>query len=284
MTLAALAGAQTDAAAAPSGLAKLAEGAVVARTSPSGIRTGFAFGRAGLFITSSSGAKAVDLISARGENAAGAAVSRQYGLVAVRAPELRLVLISGSGLRDVSSRTRAYVLGPPLGYEDRRIRAVRLPAFNSRSRRLVRVAGRLPQSFQGAPVVTQSGEVIGAVARAGASSWTLVSSAPLQLLVASAVKPSGGAGFPVVLIGMAVLVVMLALGSVIVSRTTRRRRRSRQMRASVSRSSMRHPAERSAWENTGAPAAPLVKRRTSETIDEEDFDVVLKSQGHNEPS
>ena len=275
----ALAAASTDALAAPSHLAEIADRGVVAVQDPSGLRTGFVFGNANLVIASTSVNAGVHLITAHGVSILGDTASRDGDLAAVHAPALHLLPLRRSGVREISSGTLAFVLGAPLGYEGERIRAVRLPAIKLHDTGTVIVAGQLPRSFQGAPVVTHAGKVIGAVAAVGASGWTLAPQVRLSTLVAAATKANGGEGIPVVSILVGVLIVIAALGGLVVMRTRRRHGRAERAPVVVHQRPIRAPTQTTLRDPTQHSTQPLVRRRGPESDDhqEEDFDIVLKS-------
>lgn len=270
--------ASTDALAAPSHLVEVADGGVVAVQDPSGLRTGFVFGNANLVIAGTSVNAGVHLITAHGVSILGDTTSRDGDLAAVHAPALHLLPLRRSGVREISSGTLAYVLGGPLGYEGEPIRAVRLPAIRLHSTRTVIVAGQLPRSFQGAPVVTRAGRVIGAVVAAGATSWTLAPQVRLSTLVTAATKASGGEGIPVVSILVGVLIVIAALGGLVVMRTRRRHGRTERAPVVVHQRPIRAPARTPLGDPTQHSTQPLVRRRGPEADGDDDFDIVLKSQ------
>lgn len=261
-------------------LASIANRGVVAVRDPNGVRTGFAFGSADLVVAGTSVNAGIQLITARGLSIMGAYVARDGELAIVHAPELHLLPLRGSAVHEISPGTQAYVLGAPLGYEGERIRAVRLPAVQLHSARIVLVAGRLPTSFQGAPVVTHAGRVIGAVAAVRATSWTLAPQVHLNTLVATATKAGGGEGLPVISILVGVLVVIAGLGGLVAMRTRRRRARSERAPVVVHQRPVRGPAHRPIEDPTQYSMQPLVRRRGPDIAhdDDEDFDVVLKSQ------
>jgi hypothetical protein len=263
--------------AAPANLTKIADGGVVAVQDPGGVRTGFAFGNTNLVLAGAPADAAVHLITAHGISAVGDAASRDGELVAVRAPALHLLALRRSSLRELRPGTLAFLLGAPLGYEGEQIRAVRLPAIRLRSRRATVIPGQLPKSFQGAPVVTPGGRVIGAVAAVGASSWTLLSRARLSALLTAA-KPSGGEGVPIVSILVGTLVALALIVGLIAIRTQRRRERAASAPVVVHQRRVSDLPPRPIGDPTQHSTQPLVRRRGPEVDGDEDFDIVLKSQ------
>jgi hypothetical protein len=272
----ALATMPTYALATPSNLARIANEGVVAVHDPSGVRTGFAFGDAGLVIVGTSADTGVHLITASGASAVGDGASRDGELAAVHAPALHLSALRRSDVREISAGTLAYILGAPLGYEGKRIRAVVLPAIELHSTRMMVIAGALPASFQGGPVVTRAGRVIGAVAAVGATNWTLAPQVRLSTLVAAASRASGGEGVPVTSILVGVLIVIAVLGGLVAMRTRRRRENSASAAVVVRQRPATAPVQHS--------TQPLVRRlgpdtdTDAEPEDDDDFDIVLKSQ------
>jgi hypothetical protein len=278
----ALAAAPIDALAESAHLAEIAAGGVVAVQSQSGVRTGFAFGKANLVIASTSINAGVHLITAHGVSAEGNAKSRYGELVAVHAPGLNLRPLRRSEVRETSSGTLAYVLGAPLGYEGEPIRAVRLPALKLDGTRTVLIGGKLPKLFQGGPVVTRGGRVIGAVAAVGGTSWTLALQLRLSRLTAVD-KTSGGEGVPVIPLLVGVLIMIVVLAGLIAKR--RRRRSSTESTPVVVRHrGMEDLAHTLVRDPTQHFTEPLVRRRGSDIDDDEDFDIIFKSHEDNEPS
>jgi hypothetical protein len=286
-------------------LVGIADGGVVAVHDPYGARTGFAFGSTDLVIAGTSVNAGIQLITAHGLSAVGGYVARNDELAIVRAQELHLLALRKSTVSAISSGTRAYILGAPLGYESERIRTVGLPAIELHSTRMVLVAGRLPKSFQGAPVVTRGGRVIGAVAAVGATGWTLAPQSRLSMLVATATnKAGGGEGLPVIAILVGVLVVIAGLGGLVTLRARRRHTGAERAPVVVHQRPLRRPTHRPIEDPTHRPiedpthrpiedpthrpiedpthhaTQPLVRRRGPDIDhdDDEDFDVVLKSQ------
>jgi hypothetical protein len=286
----------------PPNLTAIAEGGVVAVQSSSGVRTGFAFGSADSVILSTPTGASVHLITARGVSAVGDAVNRDGELATVHVSEPHLRALRGSKVREVGSGALAYVLGAPVGYEGERIRAVRLPALRLRSTSPVIVAGGLPESFRGGPIVTPAGRVIGAVLAAGRSHWTLATQARLSTLVIAAGRTGGGKGFPVILVAVGALLAIAFFAGAIVMGAKRRRERAERAPVAVrqrsprgsGQSSLRDPAEPLARDPTQRPPGdlverplrgstqrstdPLVRRRGPESGDNEDFEIVVKSR------
>jgi hypothetical protein len=269
-----------NAAAIPVRLARIAEGGVVAVRDPYGVRTGFAFGGTDLIIAGPSVDTGVRLITAQGLSAVSAYVASSGRLAVVHAPVLRLLPVRRSSVHEISPGTLAYILGAPLGYEGDRIRAVRLPAVKLHSTRMVLVAGQLPRQLQGAPVVTQAGRVIGAVAAVGASSWTLAPQIRLNALVAVANKTGGGEGFPVISILVGALILIGVLGGLVAMRVRRTRARADRAPVAVRQRPVGRPTRGPIEDPTQHYTQPLVRRREPDVAhdDEEDFDIVLKSR------
>ena len=269
---------------ASSHLTEIADGGVVAVRNPGEIRTGFALGNAGFVIAGTSVGSGVRLINARGLSAAGDSVTHDGELAVVHTPKLHLFALRRSGVREIGPGTLAYVLGAPLGYDGKRIQAVRLPTVKLHSTAMVAIAGALPKSFQGAPVVTQAGKVIGAVATVSASSWMLAPQIRLSTLLKAATKPSGGEGVPAMSILAGVLVAIAALGGLVAVRTRRNRDGGERAPAIARQRPVRDPAQWPIEDPTQHSTQPLVRRRGSAVDNDEDFDVVLRSQRTDEPS
>jgi len=257
----------------------VADGSVVAVRDPSGVRTGFAFGSAGLVVAGASADMGVQLITAHGLSTVGAYAARDGELAILHAAGLQLLPLRGSAVREIRFATQGYVLGAPLGYEGRRIRMVRLPEITLHNARTVHVAGHLAASFQGAPVVTRGGRVIGAVAGVGATSWTLAPASRLSALVATATETGGGEGFPLISIPVGMLVVIVGLGGLVAMRSRRGRAGTGRSPIVLDQRPMRRPTREPIEDPSRRATQPLVRRRGPDIGhgDDEDFDVVIKS-------
>jgi hypothetical protein len=264
----------TDALAGRSNLTQIAEASVIAVQDPTGVRTGFAFANADVIIASTSINTGVHLITAHGVVTVGDTAGRDQELAAVQAPPLHLLPLRKSNQRAVSRGTLAYVLGAPLGYEGQRIRVVQLPALKLHNPMTVMVTGHLPKSFQGAPVVTHSGRVIGAVAAVGVTRWTLASQ--VRLITLAAAKRGGGEGISVLFVLLGVLILITAVGALVTIRVRRTRNRIEGAPVVVQQSQVTDPSELS--------AQPLVRRRGPHADNDQDFEIILKSEADNEPS
>ena len=132
----------------------------------------------------------------------------------------------------------------------------------------------------GAPVVTQAGRVIGAVAAIGATGWTLAPQIRLSALVAMANKTGGSEGLPVISILVGVLIVIAALGGLVVMRTRRRRAGTERAPVVVHQRPVSRPTHRPTEDPIQHSTQPLVRRRGPDIDhdDSDDFDVILKSR------
>jgi hypothetical protein len=250
--------------------------AVGAQSAPS--RTAFAFERESSTVAAAKSGATVRAIASDG---------RSSSLEAHGSGPLAVLSVSGFDLapllpskaHTIGPSTRTFALGPPLGYEADRIRRVVLPRLKADSVRLVGIRGSLPPSFAGAPVVTATGRVVGAVAYVSADRWELAPLGALRALVHRS-SSNAGSGAPLLSLLAGALVVFLAGAVFGLMRAKRRRerelesslRRARRARSEARRDEVgseplvrfREPAETSA---TGTPQA-----RDSE----EEFDVVIK--------
>jgi hypothetical protein len=257
----------------PRRIAALASNSVLAVETPSEMRTAFAFGASRTALASAPAGVDAHLVDASGRTSDLGIARREGELVLTRLSGLRPTPLRASSLRRIRAGTAAYVLGPPLGYEAGRLRFVRLPPIAlARTRRAV-IEGALPRAFRGAPVVTEGGRLIGAVATVGHGRWTLEPGARLTRLLASAQSSSSG-GLPTLVILAVALAILSLAGGLVVARARRRQRRAF--------------AAASARAGTGdrtTPAQPLVRLRDAEqpsTVEEqassEDFEVLIKSR------
>jgi hypothetical protein len=270
-----LAAAQAGAVPVPAHLSGVASRGVLAARGEAGVRTAFAFEDERTIVVGADAGGAIQLITSSGVAASGEPSSREGRLGAMEVQGLGLVPLRRSDAGEIPAGTRVYVLGSPLGYGADRIRSVSLPTIALASTHLVRVLGSLPSAFEGAPVVTQEGRVIGAVARVGVGTWSLAPRGRLLALVAGTGR-SSSAGVPLLSLLAGALVIFIAGAGLGVMRTRRRRRR--ELEASELR-------RRRAAARSGAPLQqPLVQLRTPEPESpapageeaEEDFDVILK--------
>jgi hypothetical protein len=275
----ALVGISTNARATPSNLTILADSGVVAVAEPMGIRTGFAFGESKFVIVGGARTAKTHLITAHGLSATGIGANQDGGLAALYVPTLHLLALRASGAREIHSETAVYVLGAPLGYSER-IRPVRLPEIALASTRAVVIGGRLPRSFLGAPVVTRSGRLVGAVASIGTTNWTFATRSRLEMLLTTSVKPGAGNRNPAIALTVVLFVAILATCA-LVSVRMRRKRRDRENKPVVVRhtqSPPRRSTEDPLEEPTLHATQPLVRKRETEAIEDEDFNIILKSR------
>jgi hypothetical protein len=255
----------------PSRIRELAMRSVVAIDGPSGIRTGFVFGDHEAVIASGETGNGNRLVTAGGVSFRAQLVS-DFGKIAVLGrPHLALPALPASASPSSAPGAAAYVLGPPLGYEANRLRRVRLPALKLHSTRAQAVTGTLPASFQGAPVLSSHGRVLGAVYTIAAHEWMLEPTKRL-LAMLPAHNTSGG-GFPLllVLVGIAIAIAVAVAGVML-------RVRRRRERASEAASAVQPPA--SSPVAGEMPRGPLVRRReaVAEVDQAEDFEVVIKGR------
>ena len=174
--------------------------------------------------------------------------------------------LRSSGARQINPGTPTYVMGSPLGYNPDRIRYVHLPAFTLATTGLLSVPGSLPAAFLGAPIVTQGGRLVGAVASVGAGAWKFAPLGRLQALVAAG-SSTEGSGVPILsIVGGAVLVFLAGVAFAMLHSRNRRRRAAEE-------------AEMARRRAGATPATePLVVLRTPEPEPDDDFDVIVKSQ------
>jgi hypothetical protein len=257
-------------AAVPQALRAAASSAVLAARGPTGVRTAFAFERKGLAIAAA-GSGLVRVIASSGAASSSAPGRREGTLVALHLPGLGLTALAPARGRALPRGSRAYVLGPPLGYEAARLRVVVLPRMRLDGTRPIRVSGALPASFSGAPVVTRGGTVIGAVASVAAGNWRLAPRGELLALASSQAGAHGSHGPPILSFLLGGLLIFAAGTAFGVMRAKRRRQAALQARV-----------------RRAAPSAeqqPLVRLRTPQAAapdgqgaaSEEDFDVIVKS-------
>jgi hypothetical protein len=270
----------TNARATPSNLTALADSGVVAVAEPMGIRTGFAFGDSKFVIVGGARTAKTHLITAHGLSATGIGTNQDGGLAALYVSTLHLLALRASDAREIHSETAVYVLGAPLGYNGERIRPVRLPEIALASTRAVVIGGRLPRSFLGAPVVTRSGRLVGAVASIGTTNWTFATRSRLEMLLTTSVKPGAGNRNSAIAVTVVLFVAILATCA-LVSVRMGRKRRDRENKPVVVRhtqSPPRRSTEAPLEEPTLHATQPLVRRRETEAIQDEDFIIILKSR------
>jgi hypothetical protein len=262
--------APAQARAVPHRISALAARSVLAVEGSSQIRTAFAFGSPAAVLASSPLGAATHLLDARG-NVADLAVAHREGELVVAHPSgMKLTPLRASTLARTKAGMPAYVLGPPAGYGAGRLRFVRLPPIDLRHARRATLDGQLPQSALGAPVVTEGGRVIGAVATVAHGKWTLEPSARLTDLLAAA-RASGG-GIPILLLLAGALALIVLVLGLLLTRARRRHRRASTMAA----------ARRAGGGERDTQ--PLVRRREPEGDspdrgdEHEEFDVVIKSR------
>jgi hypothetical protein len=270
----ALASAQT-ASAASAGLTRIASHGVSAALGSDGIRTAFGFARGDIVIAGTAASASVRLTTAGGTSDVGTPVSRDQNLAAIHAGGLGLGPLREARPRQIHGGSLAYVLGPPLGYEAQRIRSIRLPAIRRGGDLLTSVRGKLPAAFQGAPVVTGSGLLIGAVAQTSADHWMMAPLARIRALATRARRSDDGGGLPV-LPALGCVLALSLLGAGIGFLWRRRRRASAQEAELALQATRAQPIRR--------PSQPLVRLRSPAPDHEsapdpaEDFQVVLKSR------
>jgi hypothetical protein len=261
--------------AATARLTGFASHSVLAAQGHTSMRPAFAFDSEGTIIAGIVGGGSIRLIASSGATATAEPGGREGELAVIHVSGLGLAPLLKSNTGTVRASTPTYVLGPPLGYEADRIRYVHLPPIVLASTHLVSVPGSLAKSFEGAPVVTQGGRVIGAVAAVGAHTWALAPDGRL-LALAVAVDHASSAGVPILSLLAGALIVFAAGVGFGVMRAKRRRHRA------FEESARRRP--RAVGLSEPLLEQPLVQLRTQEPeplaseIDEaqDDFDVILK--------
>lgn len=258
-------------------LTHVASQSVVAAQTGAGLRTGFAF-RHGEVVVGSTGAGSVRLIAVSGMTAVVTPSAHNAALVIASLSALNLKSLTSS---QKSSRhgSRAYVLGPPLGYGGQNIRSVTLRYHGKTASGGSRVSGHLPAAFQGAPVVTASGALLGAVATVDPHSWSFIDVSRLDAL-ARQVKPIRATGFPLIPVAAGVAFALLLLGAAFL--IVRRRRGGPRESFMVTRR-FDMPSDAGAIMED-RPTQPTVRRRESAetTAEEDDFEVVVKSQADDQ--
>jgi hypothetical protein len=252
--------------AVPPRVLSAAEHSVAAAQHSNGTTTAFAFGAEGGVMTAATNGESLHAVTSDGDTITGEVQTARDGLGVARVSGLALRTLPASRARTISGRAAKYVLGPPLGYEAARIRYLHTPALPLTRLGSRVVPGSLPRSFLGAPVVTERGALIGAVAKVGTRSWEF---APLALLrELAAVKH--GESTPVAAIVVGGLIVFLSGAAFGVLRVRRRRDREEDLLARQGRA---HAAQRRAQ-------GPLVRLRTpsepEQGQDMEDFEVIVK--------
>jgi hypothetical protein len=255
---------------APRPIVALASSTVLAVEGPSEVRTGFAFGTPTTALASVPGGVDVHLVDAHGKTASFNVARREDEFVVARVSSLERTPLRASPLRRISAGTAAYVLGPPLGYEAGRLRFVRLPPIDLATTRRAVIEGALPRAFRGAPVVTEGGRLIGAVATVGHGRWTLEPSARLARLVANAGSGSAEGGLPILVVIACALAIVLLVGGLMVTRVRRRQRHAFEAP---------RQGPRPAAIDRPTASEPLVRLRDAERVSsEDDFEVLIKSR------
>jgi hypothetical protein len=252
--------------AASSPLLRVAEHSVAAAQHPTGSTTAFAYGPEGGVISTGNGS--IHAVTSTGVAITGEVSSSRGGLGIAHVSALPLRALVATRATSIGKRTPKYILGPPLGYEGGRIRAARMPSVRVNGSQLLRVTGRLPTMFLGAPVVTKHGRLIGSVASVGARSWEF---APLGL-IEELTAVHQGTSLPVIPIVIGGLILFLGGMAFAVLRAKSRRDRELDLRLRQSRARGAEPRA----------DGPLVRLRTPgeygepEQDTEEHFDVIVK--------
>lgn len=280
LTIVVLAGCGTGAAAqaqSPTGLTQTAASSVAAAQLLGGVRTAFAFGPQTIL----AGAPAhgsLRLTTANGTTASVTTSGGNSSLAVVRTSQLALRPLAASTV-ELQGGDEFFVLGAPLGYQAQQIRRVRLPHIVRSGQQMIVVPERLPVTFRGAPVVTVSGHLVGAVAITGSRSWTLDTLGDLQALVSQSATSRAGGLSVVAILAIAIIVIALIAGAGVVAA---RRRRSRAFATTTPQSAPRQPRS----EPVRQASQPLVRLRdphpttheASQSGEADDFDIVLKSR------
>ncbi|MHB8531545.1 MAG: hypothetical protein ACYDC2_02380 [Solirubrobacteraceae bacterium] len=268
--------------AAPSRLSDIAaRGVLAVSTQGSADQTAFVFERESSTLTARVTTSGVRLIASNGASIS-AEAHAVNGFATIAASGLGLGPLRPSGLKTVRPSTVLFVLGPPLGYEAERIRRVALPQLRVKAARAVSVHGSLPKSFAGAPVVTEGGRVVGAVAAVASSHWRF---APLGELDAIVSPPHTGSSGGPPLLSLLLAALVLFLGGAAFGVLRAKRRRERELEANLRRA---RGARAQAREDQ-TDQQPLVRFRGSSEgestqelsvppAEEEDFDVIIKPQ------
>jgi hypothetical protein len=132
------------------------------------------------------------------------------------------------------------------------------------------IEGALPRAFRGAPVVTEGGRLIGAVATVSHGRWTLEPGTRLARLLANAHGGGAGGGLPILVILACALAIILLVGGLVVARARRRQRHAFEApRNGLQAGVIDRPT----------PAEPLVRLRDAEQVSsDDDFEVLIKSR------
>jgi hypothetical protein len=259
-------------AAPPGPVVRAAERSVVATRVDNQLGTGFAFGSNTSVVTGTAGDGA-QVATALGRFGDASALDERDGLALVGVPQnLRLVPLP---IAPAQRSSRAFVIGSPLGYAGRKVRAVRLRS--DKAARRGAVAGRLPAVFVGAPVVTSRGELIGAVSSVGRSSWTITPATALIRLDAKPQQDDAGVPLWAILAG-GLLILVAALGSIaIVSR--RRRATATATLAGPGPSAVRtRQAEPLVRRREPAPEVAIPTEAAAPGVERDDFEVLLRER------
>lgn len=260
--------APSEAFAVPARVVAAGEQSVAAVQHSTGANSAFAFGPEGGVVTAAVSGASFHAVTSNGTTISGDVALSRDGLGVAHISGLPLRGLIASRARAISGHAAKYVLGPPLGYEAGRIRYIRMPSVGLSGRDLQGVAGSLPTSFVGAPVVTSHGTLIGSVAGVGAGKWEF---APLALLEElTAVHHSEGVPLLPIVVGGLIVFFGGAVFGVIRAKRRREREQDLRLRQRRARTAAEHRAE-----------GPLVRLRTppdSEPTppEEDDFDVIVK--------
>jgi hypothetical protein len=262
-------------------LARVASTSVVGVQTGSGLTTGFVL-RSGVIVAVASRVTGIRLTTASGATALVSAFAQNGAFIVARLGKLELTPLPFSH-RGPRAKASAYVLGAPLGYGGENIRETPL-RFVGRARAGSRtVAGHLPSWFAGAPVVTPTGTVIGAVVATGTHTWTLADVASLETAAQHPISHQSSAGLTITLLlaGVATLMfVIVRLTSAMVGRrSTRSGGRAPLTDGHHARGalSLRLPSHAA----PDPPTESLVRRRDPAPVADhaEDFEIVIKSRG-----
>lgn len=269
--------------AATARLLTVAGRSVVAVEGASGLNTGFGFGRTSIVIGTSRPGP-LEIITASGAVAPVSPYRRAGDVSAASRGTLAVTPLSAARESPRDGEV-AYLLGSPLGYGGGKLRQIVVHVVRPSHPNLLTLTGALPRSFLGAPLVTASGRLLGAVDAIESGSWTLLSVVGVKALIV-APAPSSGGSSAIGTIGVVLAVIAAVMVVTLLTIVGLRRRgvvlapplRRADAAVAASGECVGEPRTVELPTQPLTPMQPLVRRREPLQVDDpNDFDIVVKS-------
>lgn len=263
----------SPAAGAPQVLTTVASRSVRAAEYHGKAATAFAYGSQGGIIGPGASSSTLSVITSDGSGASGQVLGTGGGITFARMPGLTTTPLREARERYAPAADSAFVIGPPLGYAQPRIRRIAIGRFDLSRRSDLVITGTLPAAFAGAPVLNARGELLGAVAQPGTGHWKFAALGVIRAVARSSSAPAGGSP----LLTIVLVLLALAVTGVAVGLLRERSKRQRAERLQQEREARMRAARR-------PPNAPLVRLRDptegASPDDSDDFEVVIKPHDH----